>query len=371
VEIGPLFTAGYPCCLDCFRSAQGHSHAAPDPGEAPAGNVLQDPNFAAALLVDRLISTLVGDGSPKSWGRIVQTATADDVVDSKRFAAVPDVSCARCGWAVSRGAGAGPGDFEDQAQSALASECLAESSRGLHPDRTAHAGAPAAYVAPPERKPDPSAPRYSRYLPSAVLDRTGLDAVLKCQAGTRGYERLLSAALLNVAGDVLARFTADGGKKGTGPPKGGRVTPYLLAPDDIFEIPGSVFRYEHRAGQIASVSSERQSLARYRDAVGRSDGESGRGLGQQLAARWLALIFVGTGSFREPENMRAWRLAQLRTGCALDALASFAHSAGVGLFTRVAVGQPALAELLELWPDREIVTAAVEISLDAGGRQCH
>jgi hypothetical protein len=82
------------------------------------------------------------------------------------------------------------------------------------------------------------------------------------------------------------------------------------------------------------------------------------------------MIFVGTGASREWESTVAWRLAHLRTGYAISELTRFARRTGVGLFARAAVGQQALEQMLELWPGREFITAAVEISREAGGHEC-
>jgi hypothetical protein len=377
VEIGPLFTAGYPCCLRCFRSAPGHPCASLNLTGVPDGNLTQEPSFVAALLVDRLVSTLVGDGSMHSWGRIVQTVTAEDVVSSTKFAVVPDVRCAECGWALGHGTGAA--DVTDVTQSALTSECLAEPSYGLHVDDIGLVrGLAAARSAPPECATSPvgarddPALRYSGHLPSAVFDRTVLAAVPGDRVSARRYEQHLSAALLSVAGDALEQSAADGESNRKGLAKGEPVTLYLLAPSGTFAIPGSIFRYEHRACEIVSVSTEPQSIERYRDAVVPCEGELRHGPDWDGTRRCLAMIFVGTGSSSlEPEYVRAWRLAHLRTGYALNALASFARSAGVGLFARAVADQPVLADMLELWPGREVITAVVEIRIDAGGRECH
>lgn len=351
VEIGPIFMAGYPCCAECFRSSQAAATSTSRAG--PLGSALpQDPNFAAALLVNRLMPLLVGDGSVNSWGRTIWTLTTDATLSSSRCAVVPDVSCAECGWAVGRE------DVQVAAQGALTGECLAESWRGTGAYQgnrarrraTAHLLADAAAKEP--------APRHCGYLPTAVLDRTGR------------YEQWLAGALLGVVGDVLEQFAALAEKNGSAPQQGGRLIPYLLAPDGLFEIPGSIFIYEHQSRQIVSVNSEGQSLARYSKTVSSCDGEFCRCPHRHTLARCLTMIFVGTGASREWESTVAWRLAHLRTGYAISELTRFARRTGVGLFARAAVGQQALEQMLELWPGREFITAAVEISREAGGHEC-
>jgi hypothetical protein len=203
------------------------------------------------------------------------------------------------------------------------------------------------------------------------LDEARSPATDEARPGTRNYERQLAATLLRVTGDGLEQFAAHTEKRGKGPDPGGWVVPYLLAPDDVFEIPGSIFRYEHWASQIVSVNSERNSLERYREAVGWCDGELCRGPDRHTPARCLVVIFVGIGSSRSWEKGVAWRLAHLRTGYALNVLAGFARTAGAGVFERAAAGQPVMADVLELLPGREFVTAAVEITVDAGDRECH
>lgn len=374
VELGPVFIAGYPCCTACFRSARD-CPATPDRTGLLDGALLRDPNFAAALLVNRLVSLLVGDRGLNSWDRTTWTLTAEDVVSSTRFAVVPDVGCADCGWGVTDAVG---DDVRAAAQSALTSECLAESWPGTRVGPAGHAPGPA--TAPSEAK--DSTPRHRGYLPTEVLDWSGPAAEPAGQPSPRSYEQQLIAVLLRAAGDALEQCTALAEENGirlrqAGSTHGstygsthGWVIPYLLAPDDIFKIPGSIFRYDHQANQIISVNSERQSLARYRDAVDPCDGELCRGPDRRTPRRCLAIIFAGIGSSREWENSVAWRWAHLRTGYVLNDLAALAQASGVRLFARAAVNQSALAEMLELWPGREVITAAVEISLKAGGPEC-
>lgn len=369
VEIGPLFTAGYPCCVACFRSAQADSGASLDRTDLLDGALLQDPNFAASLLVNRLVSLLIGDGSVSSWSRTVWTLTAEDVVSSTRFAVVPDVRCVECGWGV--GDATGGGHVQVAAQRALTSECLAESWNAIRIGQAGHARGPVTAQLTPSREAKDPAPRHRGYLPAEVLDRTRLAAEYEDEPGSRSSEQRLIAAVLSAAGDALEQFAAHAEKNVMGPQQGGWIIPYLLVPSDIFEIPGSIFKYEYQASQIISVNSERQSLACYRDAICPRDDELCRGSDRRTPKRCLAIIFVGGGSSLEWENSVAWRLAHLRTGYVLDSLANFTQSTGVAFFARAVVSQSALAQMLELRPDREVITAAVEISLDAGGPECH
>jgi hypothetical protein len=259
--------------------------------------------------------------------------TAERVISSTRFAVVPDAGCPACGWGA--GGEGGGSEVPQFTQAALNSECLVEPWPGSRDSRPRHTRVPE----------DPDS-RYRGYLPEAVLDSTGLAPALEEPPGTRRYGQQMVAALLGAVGDALEQ-----------PVGHGTLTPYLLVPWGLFEIPGSVFRYEAPARRIVAVSTERQALSRYREATGREPGP-------------VVMLFVGNAPSGARETSQAWRLAQLATGYAVGALAATARPAGLGLCPGAAADEPALARMLELWPEREFITAAVEISLEAGERQC-
>jgi hypothetical protein len=359
VEIGPVFGRGYPCCIACFRSSQADCAASRLDGGAGVSFPLEDASFTAALLVSRLVSLLVGDGSLNSWGRTVWTLTPEGVASGTRSAVVPDVSCAECGWAF--GDATVGVDVRAAAQDALTTECLAEGWRE---------GSARAHLAT-QKPAKASTPWYSRYLPSVALDRIGTLGAPEDPPASRIHDQRFISALLDVAGRALEQFAGADGNGGQSKSKhGGMVTPYLLAQSGIFEIPGSVFAYTHRSRRIVATNAEKHSLTLYRDSVGRYEKEACSCPGQHLPERRVVIVFVGPEFSDERSSRAGWRLAHLQTGHALNELAAFARNAGVRMLARTATGQSALPGMLELWPGREAITAMAEIALNAGDHRC-
>jgi SagB-type dehydrogenase family enzyme len=141
-------------------------------------------------------------------------------------------------------------------------------------------------------------------------------------------------------------------------PSGGSmasVALYLSTETDLFALPGTIFRYDDIEHQVLSVRADRVTLARILE-----------GTDLDAARTDVAIVLVGAvGRLRQKYDDFAWRLTHLDTGCA--ALQLRLVAAGYGLRTTFASTWPAhLAELLELDPLREVVTAVAGVCAGPG-----
>jgi nitroreductase len=131
---------------------------------------------------------------------------------------------------------------------------------------------------------------------------------------------------------------------------------YVIADDAVFDLPGTVVRYDDLTDEAVTVHADRVSVARCLDGTG-------------LSADGVEAVVVLVAAARRLANKYGWfayRLAHLDAGCATVSFAAAAASRG--LSTCFASGWPdELAELLELEPEREVITAVASIRFQRAG----
>lgn len=171
-------------------------------------------------------------------------------------------------------------------------------------------------------------------------------------------ESVLAAILARTAGFRPATNAADRTPGSRWAPSGGNmasVAVYFSTEADPFALPGTIFRYDDIEHQVLSIRSDRITLARILE-------------GTDLDAEHtdVAIMLVGTvGRLRKKYGDFAWRLTHLDAGCA--ALQLRLVAADYGLRATFASSWPAeLADLLELDPVREMVTAVAGICAEPG-----
>jgi SagB-type dehydrogenase family enzyme len=199
-----------------------------------------------------------------------------------------------------------------------------------------------------ERGTYPTSPRHR--LPDPVSGRE-IDA-----DGAHGLdESLLAGIFARVAGfrppegdhsrPTSKRWAPSGGNLAS-------VALYVVTDQDLFGLPGTIFRYDDLEHQIISVHADRVSLAQALD-----------GTDLDAASADAAIVLVGeAGRLAQKYGDFAWRLTHLDTGCAALQLHLVAEDRGV--HTTFASRWPArITELLDLDQRHEIITAIAALTV--------
>ncbi len=329
VEVGPAFSATETACVSCFRRSQAGAAAAAGAAGAAAGS-------AAGLLAGLVTSGVLGlltrqPPVPAPW-KLVRTAIP--APDTEVFDVVPELDCASC-------AGGTP------PQHPAAGELLAYEWRVAN---VPAALAPVSASTPAEREFLGAIQRQRESFATSPRHR------LPAQAQVAGPVRCLDEAVLAAMLARIAGFrdAADPDSRRWAPSGGNMasVAAYLCTGADLFGLPGTIYRYDDIGHQLLSVHASRVSLRRILD---------GTDLDPQRTD--MAVVLVGAaGRLWQKYGDFAWRLVHLDAGCA--ALQLHLVAASYGLPVTFASSWPRqLAELLELVPGREVVTAVAAISV--------
>ncbi|GAA3849147.1 hypothetical protein [Streptomyces sedi] len=344
VEIGPRFLPGHAACPACLRRARAAAGRAPDAGGDP--------------VADELLVGLVGaEALALAAGAAAERAMAVTTVDLATFTierhlAVPepDCPCDDIG-----GAGTEPDLVDVQLWAATPA-----AGPALRPGTPTRAFRRLARELTGERPAYHNRPR--RLFPTAELP---------LPAGAFGAERPEGGARLDgtVLADLLMR--AAGRRQAPGDPPGPRWTPsggnlgsvelYLAtagtsATFGLPELPGTLFRYDDLGHALVALRAEGVPLS---VPLAETDlpAEGTEALLVCVAAHArVALKYQGF----------AHGLCHLDAGCATTQIAAVAGARGLGL-RFASHWTEGLAELLDLIPDRQYVTAVAGLR---GGEPC-
>jgi SagB-type dehydrogenase family enzyme len=333
VEVGPAFGTIETACVSCYRKGQV-------PGAEAAAELWDARTGAAGMLAGLVTSALLGMlthqpplPSPRQLARTSLPLRVTEV-----YSVVPDLECACCAG------GAPPQDPDSRdvltyewrmAKVPLAFEVI---------DAPTPARRDLLTMLQRQRENFPGSPRYQLPEQQAVTRQRGMD------------ESALGAILARTAGFR----TAGGPDRRRWAPSGGNmasVCVYLCTEAGLFGLPGTIYRYDDIEHEILSVHADHVPLARVLD-----------GTGLDSARTDIAVILVGAaGRLSQKYGDFAWRLTHLDTGCA--ALQFQLVAVSYGLSVTFAPAWPAqLSQMLELDPDREVVTAVASLCAAPDGR---
>lgn len=326
VETGPLFWPGETACAGCLRRGR-------DDQPRTAGGTSVDEagdDLLAARAAMEALAVLARGTAATTLNTVLRTSLTDFATE--RLLLVPDADCPECGDPKY-----GPSD-----EAALLIDAY-ERHQALPPGRPAP---PPRILAPRRRQLQrlmnrrstiPTSP--SRALPPeepgerppGPIHLDAVAALLSRTAGTHAHQThgaVTRDTRRAVAGDVAL----------------GSVELYVLADEDLFELPGTVFAYDDIAHRVRSVHAE---PVPWRTAAPPPPPyRAGAALVIAACISRTAAVY-GDG---------AWRLAHLDAGFAATRLATAAPH--LGIRADFAFGQGGdLAEWLELDPARQAVTA--------------
>jgi SagB-type dehydrogenase family enzyme len=350
VEVGPVFCGIETACVRCFRRSQlpeARSRPVPGPDEQDEVTPWEQwrPGAAvtgvlASLVVSALLGLLTRQPPAPPLRRLARTAWPGPLTET--YDVVPDLDCASCAGGTPPQDPASRDLLEYEWRMGKVPPLLEPESVPTPAERTRltalqrlrddFAYAPRHQLpAQSGRCPPPTAGT------AHGLDESALAAMLARTAGFRPATDALGRA-------PGSRWAPSGGNMAS-------VALYLGTEANPFALPGTIFRYDDIEHQVLSVRADRVALARILE-----------GTDLDAARTDVAVVLVGAaGRLRQKYGDFAWRLTHLDTGCA--ALQLRLVAADYGLRTTFASTWPAqLAELLELDPHREAVTAVAGIS---------
>jgi SagB-type dehydrogenase family enzyme len=332
-EVGPVFYGIETACVGCFRRAQV-LQGAPDTAEplTPDGAVA---GLLASLVTAAVLDLLGGQAPKPSAARLSRVRFPGCL--SEAYDVVPELECATC-------VGGTPPPDADSRDLLSYEWHMRKAPPALERDSTPTPAESTRLAALQQQREDfPFAPHHrlpgqpgAQPEPAGRLDESVLAGILARTAGFRGPED-------PAQGGDSARWAPSGGNMAS-------VVLYLGIEAGPFDLPGTIFRYEDIEHQVLSARADRVPLAQI---LAGTDLDAGR--------TDAVFVLVGdVGRLRQKYDTFAWRLAHLDAGCA--ALQLQLVAAGYGLRVVFASTWPAqLAELLELHPGREVVTAVAGV----------
>jgi SagB-type dehydrogenase family enzyme len=346
VEIGPLFYRDYTACYTCFRGGYG-SVTRDHPG-APATTAgrhdAETGWLAAGLVTGEILAVLAQVTAPRSFRML--TVTSVPGLDSSRYVVAPRPDCPVCG--LGGPAAGGHGETAD-AYEWLVQDPPAE----LWP--TAEIGSRPEFEALQSQRPEfPASPTHPLPPPADIRPPAGMLGFGQAPLAPAGIidEATIAGILLRVAGQQRhggpgpgRRWAATGGNLAS-------AEAYLLAgPSQFPDLPGSIFRYDDIGHGLVAVRRSPVPLA-----------QCLAGTGLTAPPVQLAIVLVGAvGRVRQKYDTFAYRLTHLDAGCAAAQLAAVGR--GYGLTVSFAPRwDDHLADLLELYPGGEIITAVAGIA---------
>jgi bacteriocin biosynthesis cyclodehydratase domain-containing protein len=350
-EIGPLFLDGHSPCTACFRRGQPGrvlARSAPEPAGDGTGSAADAAaaSLAGSLAVTEILAIATGLTHPLAPGRMSRLAFSDLAITT--FDVSPDPECLCCG---------GPPD------DAAAIVETYEYSMALRPATLAYAAAatPAhrrlLTSLPEQRTSYPWAPR--RELPAASFPFAHLHA----EPGDDSPAARIGSLMQVVAGtraDGTRPTPEVGGFRSRWAPTGGNLASvelFAITGGQIFDLPGSVFKYDDLKHAVISA---RRHTARLPELLASTD------LSDEPVDLLLVLV-AALGRLRHKYGEFSLRLAHLDAGCAALQLAVTAPELRLKA-AFAASWTPAIATELELDPEAELVTAMAGITIQGDHR---
>jgi SagB-type dehydrogenase family enzyme len=342
VEVGPVFISGYTACVECFRCGQQTETAGRElTGATSAGPSEDAVGILAGLAVTEILSSLTGALSGIRR-RLLRLAVPD--WSSEWFEVVPDRGCRTC-WG-------GQPPHDDAAYSAEVCEWCAEPPP---PEASivairARAETERLTALQTQRASFPSSPRQLRPRRTAQSTPTtavALGAIMNRIAGYRDRA--------DSSGDrtSLRRWAPSGGNIAS-------VEVFAVTRPGVFELPGTVFKYDDIGDQIVAVRADEIPLAAVLAETGLACDASDAVLVLTAATARLASKYESFAS----------RLAHLDAGCAVTQLSLVAGQHGLAVQFADGWG-PGLADILEIEAGRQVVTAVAGIRLGCEDMSCH
>jgi SagB-type dehydrogenase family enzyme len=344
-EVGPTFCGISTACIDCFRQSQpaGWSRDQPVPDEyAEIGQPSEMlTGVLSSLVTSAVLSILTSQGPAAPLRKLIRTVVSSRTTESRDV--VPDLECVYC-------AGGTP-PVDEASRNLLLYEWQfgqvtpsLQSADAITPARRDRIIALAR-----ERDRFPSSPRH--HLPDKVAEQEINPDARACDID----ESLLAGIFARVAGFRRAQGDHPHTANKRWAPSGGNlasVALYLVTDQDLFGLPGTVFRYDDLEHQVISVHADRVSVAQVL-----------AGTDLDATGIYATIVLVGeVGRLRQKYGDFAWRLAHLDTGCAALQLHLVAED--YGLRTAFAATWPTqVAELLDLDQRREIITAIAALTV--------
>lgn len=338
-QVGPLFYSDYTACPDCFYrgwrdlregdpAVDGSHRAGADTESAGVGSLL------AGLAGIEILAVLAGVTEPTSVRRMTTVSVPDHA--TQQWLVTPYRDCPTC---VKQLSVDGEGAYAEQYEWQMERPPQALAWAG-HPPRS-------------ERQRHEALQRNRADFP--LSPRRALPPEKNPSASSRPLLPALSSVMRRVAGfrspasESMARWTASGGNLGS-------TEMYTVTDDAVFDLPGTVIRYDDMTDEAVAVHADRVPVARCLEGTGlSSDGVDA-----------VIVLVAAVGRLANKYGWFAYRLAHLDAGCAAVSLAVTA--AGCGLSTCFAAGWPDdLAELLELEPGREVITAVAALRSQPAG----
>lgn len=342
LEVGPVFYHDWTACSRCFRrgydsrwSVSERSLHAAD-GKCPGGAV----DLLCGLVTGEILALTARTTPCLAVGRMCRFAVPGYA--TKAYDVVPDAGCESCAGTLPEG---------DTSSSVEAYE----RREAFSPRELAWTGALSQArqdliaALQTQREQFPSAPRHQLpdvdpvaacSMPSTswALDERMTASLLRCVAGRR------TGSPRDDSPGFAPRWAPTGGNLGS-------VEVYLAANRPLFDLPGTVYKYDDIAHQVISVMRNRVPLTRI---LGSTD----------LAPESLdfAMILVAAvGRLRQKYYDFSLRVSHLDAGCATLQLASFADACGLSL-SFASTWSEEVADSLELRVGEEIVTAIAGVS---------
>lgn len=341
LEVGPLFHADEGACSSCFvRGYRAMSW--PVAGEYPqsqsAAPTALAPDLVAALVTGELLAVTAQLTPPVAPGRMYRFRTPNYAASV--YDVLPDSGCADCGpylpaddtarhvEAYERQVRLRPAELKWRGESSESTNQLAVDLQ-LKRDRM------------------PSSPR--QQLPD-------VDVISACASshGSRSLDDVLIAGLVR----GTAGFRDEGSREDCGVvrprwvPSGGNVGSveiYLVSDDQLFNLPGTIYKYDDINHQVVSITKNPVPIARILAATDLA-----------LSACDLVLVMTGAvGRLSQKYGEFGLRLAHLDAGCAALQLTSLAAVAGLTV-SFASEWSHELADVLELQP-HDVVTAIAAV----------
>lgn len=350
LEAGPCFLAGGPACVDCLHAGRSDAGWQPaEPGPADAAGADRDAADALAGLAGaealRIVAGLPGGRLPYVIARI----GLDEWTTDERMV-LPDPDCATC----RPGHGPQPTDPDTWLV-----ECYEQVMRAVPQPltaRTALSPAQRAHV----RDLQSQRPAFATH-PRLPLDGPDPADGAAPPASAPVNLRTLAGVLRKVAGLRHGPGERDSQRWA---PTGGELASvelYLITASELPGLPGTVFRYADLTHELIAVRPDPVTLP---DALAGTD-LAGTDPGGQPAAAALVLV-AARARLAGKYDTFAHRLSHLDAGCATTQLAVVAAHHGLTV-TFGSAWDERLAQLLELLPDEQFVTALATLGPTPGG----
>jgi SagB-type dehydrogenase family enzyme len=350
IEVGPLFYEDFTACYVCFSRGYQELNWAeivPAVGEQDRNEHCAD---LAAGLVTQEILAIVGQLTwPISYRAMTVTPTV--TLGQRRFAVTPYPECVACGSG--RPAGNRAEEltvaFEWVIQEPPSELCPAGGAMdsrkpaipGLETQRPTFPTCPRRLLPPPETiAPPPGTLCGGQVQWRAIRPHSHLS------------EAIIAGILLYAAGRHVQDSDPGSNRRWT-PSAGnlGSTEIYALCrPGQFGNFPGTIFRYDDLSHEMIALRS---------DSPGLDECLAGTPLAGNIPL--MALVLVGaTSRICQKYGPFGYRLVHLDAGCAAFQLAAVASSYGLEVSFAEPPGE-ALANLLELYPGGEEITAVVGI----------